>query len=368
MKFIFVIFLPLFLKPITSFAQANDETIKEYITAVDKIKTVFYDVQRIDTFTTGDVWNNKGKCIILKDSNDTLFGFHFLGIRSDIGEKDLYDGHQMFSITDSSKSYSIIPKPGTWILGFTGGQMVISDIIKADKDYNTIETYKIQDTDVIKLVYRDDAANNTTDHFKVIYLDPLTHLPIKIVSSLISLNRKQVQIFILSKVKINDSPIPNIDNKNYLSLYSLKIQAEKPIESLVGNKCSDFTLNSFSGNKVSLSTFKGKVILLDFWETWCGPCVKSMPAVEDLFKRYNKKGLIILGIMSEEKSLESAKLLVKNKGLTFPDLVGNNDVEKMYNVTGVPKYILIDEEGKIIYESSNGYEESLEKALKEKFN
>lgn len=369
MKLYFLLIsLCLFIKPITSFEQSNSETIKNYISTIDKIETVSYDVQRIDTFTTGDVWNNKGKCIIHRDSNDSLFGFDFLGLRYDVEENDLYDGHQMFLINDSSKSYTIIRKPGTWILGFTGGQMVVPDIMNADTGNFKIETYNAQDTVVIKLVYKDDAANNSLDHFKLIYLDPLTHLPIKIISSLISLNRRQVEIYILSNIKINDSTIQNIDDKNFLSSYTLKTPEEKPTESFVGKKSPDFTLNSFSGKKVSLSSLKGNVILLDFWETWCGPCVKSMPAVEELFKQYSNKGLMVIGIMSEEKSLESARLLVKNKGLTFTELVGNNAVEKMYDVTGVPKFILIDEEGQIIYESSNGFEDSLAKKLKEKFN
>jgi thiol-disulfide isomerase/thioredoxin len=369
MKLFFIlIFLCLIIKPITSFGQSNSETIKNYISAIDKIETVSYDVQRIDTFTTGDVWNNKGKCIIHRDSNDSLFGFDFLGKRYDAEENDLYDGHQMFLINDSSKSYTIIRKPGTWILGFTGGQMVVPDIMNADTGYFRIETYNAKDTVVIKLVYKDDAANNTLDYFKLIYLDPLTHLPIKIISSLISLNRRQVGIYILSNIKINDSTIQNIDDKNYLFSYTLKTPEEKPTESLVGKKSPDFTLNSFIGKKVSLSALKGKVILLDFWETWCGPCVKSMPAIEELFEKYSKKGLLVLGIMSEQKSLESARLLIKNKGLTFTELQGNNAVKKMYDVTGVPKFILIDEEGHIMYESSNGFEDCLAKTLKEKFN
>jgi thiol-disulfide isomerase/thioredoxin len=367
-NFLPYIVLNLLLSSVVCYGQNSDKILNDYLSAINKIKTVSYNIQRIDTFTTGDVWNHKGKCIIQRDEKDSLFAFHFLGSRSDVQEYNLYDGHQMFSITDSSKSYTVINKPGVWILGFTGGQMVVPDIIKFDKEYSKIETYKNQSTDVIRLNYKDDTSNNITNHFKLIYLDPFTHLPIKIINSLISLNRKQVQVEILSNIKVNDTAINDIDDKNYLSSYSLKIPEQKPIESLVGKKSLAFVLNSFSGDKISLNTFKGKVILLDFWETWCGPCVQSMPKVEALFKKYNKIGLIIFGIMSEEKSLESAKLLVKNKGLTFIDLVGNSDVEKMYNVIGVPKYILIDEEGKIIYESSNGYEESLEKTLKEKFN
>src|ERR1019366_2956899 len=113
MKLYFLLIsLCLFIKPITSFEQSNSETIKNYISTIDKIETVSYDVQRIDTFTTGDVWNNKGKCIIHRDSNDSLFGFDFLGLRYDVEENDLYDGHQMFLINDSSKSYTIIRKPG----------------------------------------------------------------------------------------------------------------------------------------------------------------------------------------------------------------------------------------------------------------
>jgi thioredoxin-related protein len=92
-----------------------------------------------------------------------------------------------------------------------------------------------------------------------------------------------------------------------------------------------------------------------------------MPKVEELFKKYGKSGLIVLGIMSDERSLGSAKLLVKKKELSFMDLVGNSETMSKYNVTAVPKFVLIDETGTIIYESSNGYGDSLEKVIKEKF-
>jgi thiol-disulfide isomerase/thioredoxin len=273
----------------------------------------------------------------------------------------------MFNINDSSKIYTVINIPGTWILGYNRGQMVAPEILKFDKNYVAIKTYKDKTYDVIRLDYKNDTSDNITNHYKLIYLDILTHLLVKIINSLMSLNEKQIQIDLLSDIKINDITIKDIDDKNYLINYLLQTPQEKPPESLMGKKAAFFMLKTFTGESVSLSAYIGKVILLDFWETWCEPCVKSMPELEALFEKYYGNGLVILGIMSEEKSLGSAKLLIQKKGLTFTALVGNRDVEKIYHVTEVPKYILIDEQGKIIYESSNGNEQKFEQLLEGKF-
>ena len=87
---------------------------------------------------------------------------------------------------------------------------------------------------------------------------------------------------------------------------------------MVGKPFSAFSLQAFNGGTVSSDTFKGKVVLLDFWEVWCGPCIASMPKVQKLYEQYKDKNFLAYGIMNETAQLQSSKLLVEKKKLAFP--------------------------------------------------
>jgi thiol-disulfide isomerase/thioredoxin len=351
-----------------SFGQNKNPVIENYLTAIRKLRTVTYNLQRIDTFATGEVWDNKGRAMLQRDTSDKLFGFQFFAYRFDVPEKNLYDGHLILNINDSAKTYTNLIDPGRWILGSPGGQMIVPDIMQYDQSYSSMSTFKEGNYDVIKMTYAEDTTFGITNHFRLIYLDPATHLPVKVIGSLVALNKKQVSIMLLSEIKTSTANLVSAAERKYLDDYALVKPEEKPVETLVGKDATGFVLNSFEGKKVSLSDFKGKTVLIDFWETWCSPCVKSMPDVEKLFQKYKDRNFIVLGIMSDEKSLESARKLVKMNGTTFTDLVGNEEVKNAYHVTGIPKYFMIDENGKIIFESFAGYEDKMEHVLKEKFN
>ena len=112
----------------------------------------------------------------------------------------------------------------------------------------------------------------------------------------------------------------------------------------------DFSLESLDGKTVSLSSYKGKVVLLSFWATWCGPCKQEMPAMEKLYQKLKGQGFEVLAVdMMEDKATVSA--FVKTSGYTFPVLldktgeVGGND---MYAARAIPTNYVVDKTGKIV--------------------
>jgi TonB family protein len=115
---------------------------------------------------------------------------------------------------------------------------------------------------------------------------------------------------------------------------------------LIGKDAIAFALEDLDGNRVDLQTLKGKVALLDFWASWCGPCVAELPHIEKLHKDFKDRGLVVLGVNNED--VEVAREFVKRKGYTFTTLFDEErEVTRKYGVSGIPQVFIIDREGKV---------------------
>lgn len=138
----------------------------------------------------------------------------------------------------------------------------------------------------------------------------------------------------------------------HFSLFTV-VSAQPPspftVEKLAGQKASDFTLKDIDGNNVSLSSFKGKVVLLNFWATWCPPCRAEMPTMNRLNDRLKNKGLIVLAV-STDKAVVDVKDFLKKNPVNFTVLVDYNlNVSRsLYKVFMMPTTFLIDKRGIIV--------------------
>ncbi len=135
----------------------------------------------------------------------------------------------------------------------------------------------------------------------------------------------------------------------------------------VGSPAPEWTLKDGAGKDVSLKDLRGKVVLLDFWATWCGPCRMAMPALQRLHEKYKDKPLVVYGINCWEKDPKADPVAFMQKaGFTYPQLLRGDPVARDYKVTGVPTLYLIDPEGKILLAysgMSTDYERQLEEAI-----
>jgi peroxiredoxin len=121
---------------------------------------------------------------------------------------------------------------------------------------------------------------------------------------------------------------------------------EQALANSIGKEAPDFTLTSVGGKEVKLRDFHGKVVLLDFWATWCTPCRSEMPTIELLHRQFKDKGLVVLGVDDEDASTQNDFL--EKSGFSFVSLVeARKQVSNQFHVGGIPTTVLIDQRGTI---------------------
>jgi thiol-disulfide isomerase/thioredoxin len=190
-------------------------------------------------------------------------------------------------------------------------------------------------------------------------------LPVEMIDHFLLGGKKQSKHFMLSDIKVNGSAA----TYNYTRLdvpvgYEQDIPGANPaLDALLGKAMPAFTLAGFDGKAFSSKALKGKVILLDFWETWCGPCIASMPKVQRLYDQYKGYGLMVVGIMNNKKNLEAATSLLVQKQISLPMFVGDEKVKADFSVSAVPLYVLVDKSGDIIF-AEQGFSDGLQAAIK----
>ena len=110
----------------------------------------------------------------------------------------------------------------------------------------------------------------------------------------------------------------------------------------------DFYLELFDGSDFRLSEQKGKVVLINFWASWCGACREEAPLLQALYREYQDDGLLIIGVNWLESSRQKALDYIDEFGITFPNGEDVSEiVARLYNITAVPESFLIDKEGNI---------------------
>ncbi len=148
--------------------------------------------------------------------------------------------------------------------------------------------------------------------------------------------------------------------------------APKPAGLEVGDTVPDFPFTDFNDKPRRFSEFRGKYVLLDFWATWCSPCLADIPHLKQFYTKYQSKGLEILGLDSEtlgddvgddpefaEETHERAKTIVKTRGVTWPQASSKTAVPvavSMFGVESLPTKILVDPQGKIVARIKEGKE------------
>lgn len=126
----------------------------------------------------------------------------------------------------------------------------------------------------------------------------------------------------------------------------------------------DFALKSESGANLRLSEFRGEVVMINFWASWCGPCRQEMPLLDELYSQYKPLGFTILGVNVEEDS-SKAKEVLEDIPVSFPVLFDTDSkVSKLYNVVAMPSTVLVDRDGNMRY-LHRGYKPGYEDAYQE---
>ena len=129
---------------------------------------------------------------------------------------------------------------------------------------------------------------------------------------------------------------------------------------LTGHSAPDFALKSSSGQNLRLSEFRGDVVMVNFWATWCGPCRQEMPLLDELYARYGRVGFSLLGVNIDDNQSKAMDMITE-LGVDFPVLFDSRkEVSKLYDVDAMPVTVLIDREGTVRFVHQGykpGYEE-----------
>ena len=370
MKKIFAVFFNLFFE-VTVFSQIAN--ISEILNAVQNaqasINTAMYSVERTDTLVTDDIRTMSGNVIIERDNTDTLLGFRFWAKKDSDKSERIYDGHIGYETNLDARNYRLLNtgQELRYLLYNGGAQVVVPELIH-------IDTSGVKKTEIsednkyyyLTFYYPDLTQYDVSKRRKTITIDKLTMLPASVRSRQETYDKVQNLFFRITDIKINQPLTYDFETLPFLKAYVQFIPTERksPIINLKNKPAPAFNLNSLGGKAISSEAFKGKVVLLDFWEVWCGPCIAAMPKVHDLYEKYRENGFEVYGIVNDLRSVEAIREFVKKRSIRFPVLMGDEQLKKDYKLDGsVPLYILINKEGKIVFVQP-GYSTDIESILK----
>lgn len=172
------------------------------------------------------------------------------------------------------------------------------------------------------------------------------------------------------------------DFKNLLNVYNTTFPSSykentvgKRIENLLKGKITvqtkkrapDFRIKDIEGKSITIKDFKGKYVLLDFWATWCAPCMAQLPFIKKIREDYSPDKLVIIGISADVdyKNFEAA--IRKNK-MNWIHIYGNTDLAPMYGVNAIPAVFLIDKNGTIIFRGEGEEKDAITELLEKKLH
>ncbi len=133
------------------------------------------------------------------------------------------------------------------------------------------------------------------------------------------------------------------------------VAGDEGLPNLRGKKAPDFTLHSADGKKISLSDYKGKAVLINFWATWCAPCKIEMPWFIGLRKQYADQGFEILGVSEDDSNVTRAQILKfgQQQGINYPLLMGDDAVSHKYGgIEFLPTSYFVGRNGKVVAETA----------------
>ena len=376
-KLIFIFFLWI-VSWVSTSAQSltSEEVLSKFNLAIESLSSLHYTTHTIDSFLSGDVRVQRGEAKLIRNTDNQQFPFRLYG-KDDKQNEFIFDGQKALNIYHGTKEFEFNSSIHyRTFIGLQGGQMIMAELLfpetpfnpETGLGYNKLSVQELTSEYILTLRYPDNAMYGIRNRIKKLTINKKTGLPVSIYHTLETTDgEKQVNIRYNSNIHANDATIsfPAIDTASLVGYHEIdkRSKAVAPnYKELLGTDFIDMNLKSIDGSTVQLSEKKGKVILLAFWETWCGPCIESIPKIKQLASKYSKDAFEVWGIASDEKTFAKVPSVAKRTGMNYPVYYGNEQTKKDYRVTGVPEYVVIDQAGKIVFIEA-GFSDGIEKTL-----
>ena len=294
------------------------------------------------------------------------------------------DGKSTWMYFPQKKQYTKIPGSFNNIAEKMGSNanFMSSSISEYENIANDIKTVKLLREEFIAfsgssancyVIQLEKQSTEKNDMFevspKIYWIDKNSNIPIKEAVTMIMKSQPMAikQTSIITSMKLNES----LPNNMFVFTPPPDVTEitgsggnQQEYVNLSGKQEIDFTLNDLDRKTYNLKSFKGKVVLIDFWATWCPPCREELPTIQKLHQQFKDKGLVVLGVNDEKP--EVARAFVQKNNFTFPVLIDDqNAVSKQYQVEAIPTVLIINKEGVITTHFVGGKAEAqLRAALK----
>ncbi|WP_304131844.1 TlpA disulfide reductase family protein [Ignavibacterium album] len=147
--------------------------------------------------------------------------------------------------------------------------------------------------------------------------------------------------FLISFTLVTSQFIDNVEAKSLKNVKTVTLVSDK--------KAADFKLKTLEGKEIRLSDYRGKIVIIDFWATWCPPCRKGIPDLISLQEEF-KKDLVVIGIsLDQQNTIKDLKPFIENYKINYPVVLGDEKVVKDYGgISAIPTSFIIDQKGNIV--------------------
>jgi len=244
------------------------------------------------------------------------------------------------------------------------GSSNVNHIYEGKETKNGKLTYKIKSELPVSFQVKAKGAKKSREGKKVFtyiwWISTKSLLPIAFSDKVI---KKDIKIISLNKKK--PKSFYSITNqkgsvKEYTSFDEVRRESHKDDVLPIGSMIPKWSSVSQEGKMFSSKNLKGKVVLLDFWGTWCSPCLVAMPSVEEIHKSFAKEDVVVIGISARERNPNAAANYFKKKGYTYVHIPNGDKIADLFKVKVYPTVYIIDKNGKIV-EAIAGYVNSYDK-------
>ncbi len=349
-------------------AQMASDIIKQVLDRQQQINHLSYTLMRTETIGN-HIRSMKGTVIIETDKSDTLLGFRFWSKKETDAIEKMYNGRIGYAIDPSKGQYEIYYSRNGVLNLFNGGggHLIMRDLIKIDTTRSLSCTLDSDDTAFYLLFrYPDLKEYDVFNRYKKISISKITMLPIAVREHQESYGRIQDLYFHIITCQERETALRyDFFNPDFLKSYSMVTpdRQPSPVHVWKGKRFPTLELPAFDSGRVSFDNLKGKVVLVDFWEVWCAPCIESMPKVQELYDSYRHKGLEIYGVVNDTTNFNATRQLIAKKKIRFPFLQGNMRLQQQLGINSIPLYVVIDRSG-IVRFIEQGFSEKIEQAIK----